>query len=235
MIETSLFVAFVAGIVSFLSPCILPIVPGFLAYLAGASTNGTPSRRQTFLNALAFVLGFSVLFALLGVLLQTALSSIAYDARIWLSRIGGVIIIVFGLYLAGLLRISWFEREHKLSVSTNSGRNRYLTSALFGAAFAAGWTPCVGAVLGAILTLAVSQPGSAFALLLAYSLGLGIPFLLVGLFTAGAQGFINRYAHVMQYVNKVFGVVLVVLGVLVFTQRLARIANFEILNRFLIQ
>lgn len=235
MIETSLSIAFLAGIVSFLSPCILPIVPGFLAYLAGSSTTGAPSRRSTFLNALAFVLGFSFVFALLGVLLQTVLSSVAYDARLWLSRIGGVVIIVFGLYLMGLLRIPWFEREHKLSVASGSGRNRYITSALFGAAFAAGWTPCVGAVLGAILTLAISQPGSAFALLLTYSLGLGIPFLLVGLFTASAQGFINRYAHAMQYVSKLFGLVLVILGVLVFTQRLARIANFEFLNRFLIQ
>lgn len=233
MLGPSLPIAFIGGIVSFLSPCILPIVPGFLAYLAGSSTVGTPDRKATFLNALCFVLGFSVVFALLGVLLQTALSSVAYDARIWLSRAGGIIIIAFGLYLARILPIPWLEREYKMLVHASAGRSRYVTSALFGAAFAAGWTPCVGAVLGAILTLAAAHPGSAFALLMAYSLGLGLPFLLVGLFAAGAQGFVNRYAGAMQKVSIAFGLVLVVLGVLVFTQRLDRIARFDLLDRFL--
>jgi cytochrome c-type biogenesis protein len=209
-------------------------VPGFLVYLAGSSVTGTPSRRATFTNALCFVLGFSVVFAVLGVLLQTALSSVAYDARIWLSRAGGVIVIAFGLYLAKVIRIPFLDREHKFGVAASPGRSRYLTSALFGAAFAAGWTPCVGAVLGAILTLAVTSPGSSFALLMAYSLGLGLPFLLVGLFAAGAQGIINRYARAMSYVSVVFGILLVVLGILVFTQRLERLANFEFLNRIIL-
>jgi cytochrome c-type biogenesis protein len=224
--ELSLAIAFAAGVVSFLSPCILPIVPGFLAYLAGTSVAGTPTRRATFLNALCFVLGFSLVFAILGILLQTALSHLAYDARIWLSRIGGVIVIGFGLYLAGVLRIPWLEREHQMRVNPSAQRNRYLTSALFGAAFAAGWTPCVGAALGAILTLAAVNAGSAFWLLMAYSLGLGMPFLLVGLFASSAQGIINRHAAGMATVAKVFGWVLVVMGILVFTQRLERIANF---------
>jgi len=234
MLPISLPIAFIGGIVSFLSPCILPIVPGFLAYLAGSSSAGSPSRRATFLNALCFVLGFSLVFALLGVLLQTTLSHVAYDARIWLSRIGGIIIIGFGLYLARVVPIPWLERDYKLPVGGKPGRSRYVTSVLFGAAFAAGWTPCVGAVLGAILTLAVTSPGTAFAMLLAYSLGLGLPFLLVGMFAAGAQTLINRYAGAMKKVSIFFGVVLVVLGVLVFTQRLERVANFEFLNRFLL-
>jgi len=229
----SIPIAFVGGVVSFLSPCILPIVPGFLAYLAGASAAGIPSRRATFLNALCFVLGFSLVFALLGVLLQTALSSVAYDARVWLSRIGGAIIVAFGLYLARILPLPWLEREYRLPVGVTPGRSRYLTSALFGAAFAAGWTPCIGAVLGAILTLAIAHPGSAFVLLLAYALGLGIPFLIAGLFAAGAQGFITRFAGIMRKVSMAFGLVLVALGVLVFTQRLERVASFEFLNRLL--
>jgi cytochrome c-type biogenesis protein len=174
-----------------------------------------------------------VVFAVLGVLLQTVLAHVAYDARVWLSRIGGAVIIIFGLYLARILPIPWLERDYKLQVGAAPGRNRYLTSALFGAAFATGWTPCVGAVLGAILTLAVTSPGTALAMLLAYSLGLGLPFLAVGLFAAGAQKFINRWAGAMQKISVVFGLVLVALGVLVFTQRLERIASFELLNRFL--
>lgn len=236
MLDISYPIAFLAGVISFLSPCILPIVPGFLIYLAGSSVSSVGvSRRETFLNAVAFVIGFSVIFAVLGILLQTALSSVAYDARVWLSRIGGVIVIVFGLYLMRIIRIPFLDREYKMTVSSAPGRNRYLTSGLFGAAFAAGWTPCVGAVLGAILTLAVTKPAMAFTLMMTYSLGLGLPFLVVGLFAASAQTVINRYAKAMQYVSVLFGVVLVALGVLVFTQRLERIANFEFLNRIILR
>ena len=171
MTETSLVIAFVAGIVSFVAPCVLPILPGFLAYLAGASlADGTPKRSQIFINSVFFVLGFSTVFAALGVLLNTVLEAVAYDAQQWLGRIGGVIIIFFGLYLTGLIRLRFLEREHKFAVKKRFS-SKYLTSFLFGAAFAAGWTPCVGAVLGAILGLAASQPGSAFSLLLAYAQG----------------------------------------------------------------
>ncbi|HXV27192.1 MAG TPA: cytochrome c biogenesis protein CcdA [Candidatus Paceibacterota bacterium] len=233
--ELSLGIAFIAGIISFLSPCILPIVPGFLAYLAGTTVaDASGQRRQVFLNALIFVLGFSAVFAVLGVVLNTVLSTVAYDARIWLSRVGGVLIIIFGLYLTKLIRLPFLEREYKFRVAGTGIRSRYVTSFLFGAAFAAGWTPCVGAVLGGILTLAVTQPGSAFFLLMSYALGLGIPFLLVGLFAAGAQRFIARYARAMEYLTVVFGVVLIVLGILVFTLRLERVASFELLNRFLL-
>jgi cytochrome c-type biogenesis protein len=149
-----------------------------------------------------------------------------------MSRVGGVLIILFGLYLAKIIRIPFLDREYKFRVGLNL-RSRYLTSFVFGAAFAAGWTPCVGAVLGGILTLAVTQPGSAFILLMSYALGLGIPFLLVGLFAVGAQGFIGRHAKSMEYLTVAFGVILVVLGILVFTQRLERIANFEFIQRYL--
>lgn len=234
--ELSIGIAFIAGIISFLSPCILPIVPGFLAYLGGTSVSeASGHRREVFLNAVFFVLGFSVIFAILGVILNTVLSSVAYDARIWLGRVGGVIIIIFGLYLMKLIRIPFLEREYKFHVGVGKIRSRYVTSFTFGAAFAAGWTPCVGAILGGILTLAVIQPGSAFILLLTYSIGLGIPFLLVGAFAASAQGFIAKHAKSMEYFTVAFGVVLVALGVLVFTNRLARFANFEFLNRFLFE
>ena len=233
--ELSFTIAFLAGVVSFLSPCILPIVPGFLAYLAGTTVaDASGRRREVFLNSLAFVLGFSAVFAVLGVLLNTLLSTVAYDARIWLSRIGGILIIVFGLYLTKLIRIPFLEREYKFNVGFKLP-SRYLTSFVFGAAFAAGWTPCVGAVLGGILTLAITQPGSAFFLLLSYAVGLGIPFLLVGLFAAGAQGLIARHARLLEYLTVVFGVVLIGLGVLVFTMRLERVANLEFINRWLLQ
>jgi len=235
MIEITLTIAFVAGLVSFLSPCVLPIIPGFLAYLSGTSISEARSKRKDiFLNSLLFVLGFSVIFAILGVLLNSLLASVAYDVQIWLGRIGGVIIIFFGLYLTRLIKIPFLEREHKFSVKTNL-KSKYLTSFLFGSAFAAGWTPCVGAALGATLALAATQPVTAFSLLLAYSFGLGIPFLVVGLFTAQAANLINRYAHIFIYVNIGFGIILILLGILVFTQNLNLVANFQLLNRWLLR
>ena len=233
MAEVSLTIAFIAGVVSFLSPCVLPIIPGFLAYLAGgATTEAKPNRWEIFLNSVFFVLGFSLIFAALGVLLNTILSSIAYDVSLWLSRIGGVIIIIFGLYLAKLIKIPWLDRDHKIAVKSK-GKSRYVTSFLFGLRFAAGWTPCVGAALGAILALAATQPGAAFNLLFAYALGLGLPFLVIGLFTTQATRLISRFGKALSYVNIAFGVILVILGILVFTQSLNLIASFDLVNQLI--
>ena len=233
--ELSITVAFLAGIISFLSPCVLPIIPGFLAYLSGASLDekGGKARLSIFINSVFFVLGFSVVFAALGVLLNTVLAGVAYDAQTWLARIGGLIIIFFGLYLTGLVKIGFLEREHKIKV-TKKFSSRYVTSFVFGAAFAAGWTPCVGAALGAILGLAATSPGAAFPLLMIYALGLGVPFLIVGAFAAQAQNFFNKYAAKVKYVNMAFGALLILLGILIFTEQLNRLANFDLLNRFLL-
>ncbi|PIQ68064.1 MAG: cytochrome C biogenesis protein [Candidatus Taylorbacteria bacterium CG11_big_fil_rev_8_21_14_0_20_46_11] len=235
MLDVTLGVAFIAGLVSFLAPCVLPIIPGFLAYLAGSSIEEAGSRKkEIFLNSLFFVLGFSVVFAVLGVLLNTLLEAVAYDVQVWLSRIGGALVIIFGLYLAGLLKIAFLERPHTFQVKTGI-HSRYVTSFLFGLAFAAGWTPCVGAALGAILGLAASAPGSAFFLLLAYALGLGIPFLVIGFFASQASGLILKYQSKLRMVNIAFGALLIVLGIFIFTGQLSRIANFEFLNQFLLR
>lgn len=228
-------VAFVGGLVSFLAPCVLPLIPGYLAYLAGTSATGErPSRAQTFANAAFFVLGFSSVFAALGVLLNTLLESVAYDVQEWLSRIGGLLIIFFGFYLTGLIHIAFLDREHKITVRRSFG-SRYLTSFVFGAAFAAGWTPCVGAALGAILGLAASQPGTAFGLLLAYAAGFGMPFLVVGLFAGEVGAWLGKFARVVHYINIVFGLLLIALGVLIFTQQLYLVANFDLLNSVLLE
>ncbi len=243
----SIGISFAAGLISFLSPCVLPIIPGFLAYLSGASLGGTTpdgtpedlsaqaggNKRRMLLNSFFFVLGFSVIFALLGVLLNTVLEDVAYTTQLWLSRVGGIVIILFGLYLTGLIRIKFLERGHTFAVKKKFG-SQYATSFVFGAAFAAGWTPCVSAVLGAILALAASQPGSAFVLLLSYAVGLGLPFLVVGIFAGQADKFIQRHAAKLVWVNRIFGFILIVLGVLVFTEQLSRIANFELLNSILL-
>lgn len=231
MTDLPLLVAGAAGVVSFLSPCVLPLLPGYIAYLAGTSLEGTSARRRdVFFNSLAFVLGFSLVFALLGVALNTLLEQIAYDAQIWMSRIGGIIIVLFGLFLMGILRVPFLERDYRPSVRVRFS-SRPLTSALFGAAFAAGWTPCVGAVLGSILGLAATAPGSAFTLLLAYAIGFGLPFLLVGIFTIPAARLIARAGGFARTVNRLFGALLVLLGILIFTGTLNRIASFGIVMR----
>ncbi len=231
-----LTVAFLGGVVSFLSPCILPIIPGFLAYLAGATAakpegNG---RLEIFLNSVFFVLGFSLVFAALGVLLNGVLKSAAYGVQEWLSWIGGAVIIFFGLYLTGLVKVPFLDREHKMNVKRKFS-SRYLTSLIFGAAFAVGWTPCVGAALGAILALAAAHPATAFSLLMAYSLGLGIPFLIVGAFVSQAAAFVERIGPWLTYINIAFGIILIILGILVFTQSLPLIANFSLLNSILLR
>lgn len=235
MNDFNLFIAFTAGLVSFLSPCVLPLVPGFLSYLAGSTLAESQNKRWSiFLISVFFVLGFSAVFSLLGILLNTLLENVAYGAETWLSRIGGAFIIVFGLFLTGLLRFDFLEREYKLQPKWKFN-SRYLTAFVFGAAFAAGWTPCVGPVLGSILGLAATSPGSAFAMLFTYSIGLGIPFLLVGLFAASAAAYIKRFIRYIRYVNIAFGGLLVVLGILIFTQNLKLIANFEIINQWILK
>lgn len=228
-------IAALAGLVSFLSPCVLPLIPGFLSFLAGSSVAESKNHRmQIFLTSLSFVLGFSLIFSLLGILLNTVLSAAAYEVQAWLSRIGGLLIIFFGLFLTGLINLPFLNREYKLHPKVKFS-SRYLTGFVFGAAFAAGWTPCVGPVLGSILGLAATAPESAFPLLMSYSFGLGLPFLLVGLFTSQASGFIRKIQPYIKIVNLIFGILLIVLGILAFTQNLSLIANFSLLNQFLLK
>ena len=183
-------------------------------------------RWSIFINSIFFVLGFSIVFSLIGVLLQTVLSNVAYTVKNLLGYLGGTIIIFFGLFLLGLIRIPFLEREHKFHV-TRKFKYSYITSFIFGAAFAVGWTPCVTAALGAILALASTQSSSAFALLLAYTLGLGIPFLLVGFFTTEAQNLINKTGKWLKYFQYAFGIILLAIGVLIFVGQLSRISNSE--------
>lgn len=233
MASVTLIAAFLGGLVSFLSPCVLPLVPAFLAFLSGTSVQGEHKRGRLFLSSVFYVLGFSVVFSLLGILLNTVLESVSYGVQLWLSRFGGIIIILFGLFLLGLLKIPFLERPHQLRAK--SFKNVYLTSFIFGAAFAVGWTPCVGAVLGGVLALAITQPGLGFVLLLTYSLGLGIPFLLVGLFSEKAIFVIDKLGPYLKIFNYVFGIILIILGVLIFTQHLSLLANFGLLNKVLLQ
>ena len=214
----------------------MPIIPGFLAYLAGSSLSGEKENRWAiFYQSLWFVIGFSTVFALLGILLNGILSyAVGREVQMWLSWIGGTIIIIFGLYLTGILHIGFLERTHTMRVMVNKNRPRFITSFLFGFAFAAGWTPCVGATLGAIIGFAASNPGSAFILFFSYAVGLGVPFLCVGLFASQASAFFNRHTKALAWISKIFGVILVIIGILVFTNELSLVANFSFVNNLIL-
>lgn len=212
-------VAFFAGMASFLSPCVLPLVPVYLLQMAGTSAGQFGGRRVTFLHALGFVAGFSVIFVLLGA--SAGFFSFLFQDNIrTVTRVAGIILIVFGLHLSGIIRIPWLSRTVQVDVP-GSRRRGYIGSAMIGASFSIGWTPCVGPVLGSILTLAATSSTAVqgAALLAFYSLGLGVPFLITGLLAAEATSLFKRFNRFLPAVELVSGSLLVLAGVLIFTDR----------------
>jgi cytochrome c-type biogenesis protein len=217
----NLAIAFGAGILSFLSPCVLPLVPAYLVNLAGETAVSGTDRRRTIAHAAAFVAGFSAVFTLLWVGIAL-LGTLGADLVTWLQRIGGFILIVLGMHMLGLITIPFLERASGLQLEgTSSG---YRRSVLIGVAFGAGWTPCIGPYLALILTILLNNDiGSGAVLLLAYSLGLGVPFLLV----AGGFGSVRRAldwvrVHI-RAVNAVGGTLVIVMGLLLLSGQLTRL------------
>ena len=213
----SIGLAFLAGLASFLSPCVFSLVPAYIGYLGGRAAGGENrhgNRFATFTHGLAFVFGFSVVFVFLGVA-ASAFGSLLYDLRIWVARIGGIVVIVFGLHMTGVFRITFLEYD--MRVHTHPDRKRgYITSFLMGVFFSAGWSPCIGPVLGTILTLAVNGRSVALGtqLLIFYSIGLAIPFLIAALSIGWLSGILRRYGKVTHYVEVGMGVVLVIVGLM---------------------
>ncbi len=183
-------------------------------------------RTLIFLNSVFFVLGFTIVFSVVGVLLQTALSGVALNVVNTLRTVGGIIITLFGILLIASLkyRIPFLSSEHKIKIRRFS--NSYITSFVFGLAFAIGWTPCVGFILGAIYTLSATSPGLGFLLLLSYSLGIGIPFLLAGLFTSRVAAFLEKSQRILRYFNIIGGLLLMAIGLLVLFNYLGIISSF---------
>ncbi len=290
MVAISIVVSALAGVASFLSPCILPIIPAFLSYLGGTAANEvqdkvfqqtektnpesfdvnsnrlidntrktsythkpdntnlsniktkskdeltqsfnlkkSPVRLNIFLNTIYFVLGFSLIFSVLGVILNSILSTVGIEFRNSLTTTGGIIIVGFGIYLIISIKLRKLNFEKKMTKLPRF-KTSYFTSFVFGAAFAAGWTPCVGPVLGSTFVLASTSPGTAFNSLLAYSLGLGVPFLITGAFFAQSTRLIRKIAKHLKYFNPAMGTILVILGILVFTNQLTLAANFPFVN-----
>jgi cytochrome c-type biogenesis protein len=262
-VETTVLVSALAGLGSFLSPCILPILPGFISYLSGTAANEAKNsqtsqtetvsysggagvsgsravqpvalkrsaRLNIFLNTVYFVLGFSLIFAVLGVLLNSILIGVGNGFQHLLTSIGGIVIIGFGGYLILSTRLRTLNFEKKMMTRLPRFKTSYITSFVFGAAFAAGWTPCVGPILGSTFALAASHPAAAYNSLLAYSLGLGVPFLITGAFFSQATGLIRKMVKHLKYFNLAMGGILIIVGILLFTNQLILLANFPLVNQ----
>ena len=246
--ETSVLISALAGAGSFFSPCILPIIPAFVSYLSGTalteiqsqnqSLNGTSvamqksTRLNIFLNTVYFVLGFSLVFAIMGVVLNSFLANIGTSFQNTFQVIGGAVIIAFGGYLLLSMRLRMLNFEKKMR-NLPHFKTTYLTSFMFGAAFASGWTPCVGPILGTTLTLAATSPGAAYNSLLAYSLGLGVPFLITGAFFSQSTKIIRKMVKHLKYFNPLMGTILIVLGILVLTNQLSVIGNFPLASEII--
>jgi len=222
--------AFLAGLASFLSPCVLALVPAYIGYLSGRSVTAegvvVENRWQTFGHGVAFVAGFSLVFIALGAA-ASLIGAVLYDLRTWLARIGGVVVVIFGLHTLGVISVPFLDYDTRRQVRANPGLG-YGPSVLMGVFFSAGWAPCVGPVLGAILTLALATGSlnQGVALLTAYSAGLAIPFLLAALGIGRVAEWMRRYAGAVRFVSKVTGAVMVIIGILLLTGSLQRLSQY---------
>jgi cytochrome c-type biogenesis protein len=221
-----LFVAFLAGLLSFLSPCVLPLVPSYIGFLTGMTLpEMTGRRRVALLHAVLFVAGFSLIFILLGAS-ATALGGALKYYQVWIARVGGVLVILFGLVCLGVVKAGFLEQERRLQLQHKPVG--YLGSVLVGMAFGAGWTPCIGPVLGAILSLAATSASVPRGMLLlgVYSAGLAVPFLLAAVAVESFLEWFQRFRRYLPWVMRVSGVLLIFVGILMATGQFTRLAGW---------
>lgn len=213
-------IALFAGVISFLSPCVLPIVPPYLAYISGVAltdlTDRSHARAKAFVPALFFVLGLSTVFLFLG-FTASAIGSIFLQYQGWFNTIAGIIVMIFGAHFVGVYRIGFLDREARVDVGDRGGS--CFGAYVLGLAFAFGWTPCIGPQLGAILSLAASEANVArgTVLLAIYAIGLGVPFLLVAAFLPRLTGLMSWMKRHMERIERVMGLLLWTIGLLMLT------------------
>ncbi|PAF53080.1 cytochrome C biogenesis protein [Helicobacter sp. 13S00482-2] len=211
-------VSFFAGILTFVSPCILPLIPAYMSYISGVSLedikSGEANRWGVIFKSILFILGFGLTFILLGV----PLAKLIYQAGEWLNYISGVAIIVFGLHFLGVFRIAFLYKSKKVNFEIKPTQNKFLSflaPIVLGVSFALGWTPCVGPILSSILFLGGTQEGYALGLMSAYTLGLGIPFLVVAILLNRALGVLNKIKKYSRFIEIVSGILLILIGVII--------------------
>ena len=230
-IDIGIIAAFFAGTISFLSPCVLPLVPGYISIVSGISLDQLQAeqdpaiKRTVVLNSVVFILGFSLTFIALGAS-ATVIGQAVMQYSSVLYRIAGLLIIVFGLHLIGIIKIPFLYRDTRFH-STTKPRGM-IGAFVLGLAFAFGWSPCLGPILAGILTYAASRETaySGMGLLAVYSAGLGLPFLLTSLGINRFLGFYGRFKHHLRKVEIASGVLVVVIGLLIFTNSLSRLATY---------
>ena len=221
-----LTVAMTAGLLSFLSPCVLPLVPSYLSFITGMSLeNVAVARRAAFVHTLLFVSGFTLVFLALGAT-ATVFGRMLFAHSVWIARVGGVMVIVFGLFLLGVLRIGALNRERRVHVADKP--LGYAGTVFVGMAFGAGWTPCIGPVLGAILAYAASSAdlNRGLALLFAYSVGLAIPFLLASLAIGRFFEVFAWFRKHLGLMNRIAGTMLIIVGLLMVTDRFTLLSSW---------
>jgi len=230
--EVSLLMAFTAGLLSFFSPCVLPLLPAYLSYITGLSIEdysqelAGAARRRVILNTLSFILGFSFVFIVLFGAGTTLASSALKSHRDIIGKIGGVIIFIFGLHSMGVLKIRWLYRERRAHIREKPPG--YAGSFLIGIAFSAGWTPCVGPILASIIGMGLTADSQweAIRLLSFYTLGLAIPFFLTSLAINFFLSLFNRVKRHFKVIELVTSLLLMTVGVLMFTGKFARLSGF---------
>lgn len=230
--NVSVIFAFLAGLASFLSPCILPMIPSYLAFITGISLeelsqdqNLKKVRKSVITNSLFFILGFSILFVIMGASATFLGKFLSKNIR-WLEIIGGSLVVILGLHFAGLFKIKFLEKEKKFHL--NKKPLGLFGTVLVGMAFGAGWTPCVGPILGSILTMAAATQDvvKGIILLISYSVGLGIPFLLAGILIHKFFEYFKKIRKYFRVITLVGGILLVIIGVLLITGYFTTISSF---------
>ena len=222
-----LFLSFVAGIVSFLSPCVLPLIPGYLSFICGTDLENLQKKSKYFIleKSLLFVLGFSIIFILLGAS-STFFGSFLLNKSNIFSNVISIIIIIFGLYLLGIVKFNFLNNEFKFYISKYS--NSFFFPLIVGMGFAFGWTPCIGPILGSILALASLENTliQGIFLLITYSIGLGIPFVLAGYYMGNFLIFSKKARKSISKIQKISGLILIVTGILILTSKLQSIGFY---------
>ena len=228
--NVNVLTAFLAGLVSFVSPCVLPLIPAYLSFLTGSSLeelkahSDAASRTRVMLHALAFVAGFTLVFIAIG-LSASALGAVFIQYKDWIARLGGVVVIVLGLNMIGLFKIPALMMDKRLQL--RSANRSLFASGLVGIGFAAGWSPCIGPILSAILFLASQEklPQATF-LLFVYSMGLAIPFLIAAAAVTQTLGALSRIKRFLPAIEATSGAILVVTGIVVASDQFTRVAGF---------
>jgi cytochrome c-type biogenesis protein len=223
----SIWLAFLAGVLSFLSPCCLPLYPSYISYISGVSYQqdqqniASSVRRRALFHSICFVIGFSIIFFALG-MSASVVGKVFAQYRTLISQLGGILVVAMGLFLIGILKLDFLMKEKKWRIRSKPAS--YLGAVLVGISFAAGWTPCIGPILASVLILAASQPVSGMTLMVFYSIGFAIPFLILA-YTLGSVRWLSKYSN---RISKIGGVIMVMMGIVLYFNKMTTVTSWLI-------